>query len=127
MSTELREIKVIKIYANNQGILTPPVKFIKELGWIKGQVIFIALTEDSLIVTDLHTFQNLKNYKDMRKTTLSGYTDNTKYKYFVYRITISKDLVNTFGLKNNCHVELSLEDNNKIVIKRHEPPTIKET
>lgn len=114
-------IKVIKIYQKQQGLLTPPKAYITALGWEKGHELFISHIDDALVITDFENFKKLdiKKIKSTRKTLLTGYKDSTKYRYFVFRIIISRDLVKEFGLENDSHVELTL-DENKMILKKHE-------
>lgn len=121
MDKSQKEIRVIKVYQKQQGLLTPPKHFIDTLGWKNGDELFITFYEDSLVVTDIENFKKLDSskIKNMRRTSLTGNHDSSKYHYFTFRIVISRHFVEEFGLQNNCHVELTLEDN-KLIIKKYE-------
>ena len=117
LEQSLMEIKVVKVYSR-QGILPIPVRFVRLLQWEKFQRLFIIKQDDSLIITDEKTFTTIKLNENMKifKATLTG-SNNTK-KLFNHRIMLSHVLLSMLNYQDNTHVSLTLEDGNKIVVRR---------
>lgn len=108
------------IILNNEklgnGYLTLPAIYVKTLGWQKGDKLFITITNNDILIISKELPFNNENTKDIITTNLTVVKIK---KHDSYRLSLSRDIINTLGFDiTNKMVSIEHQDNN-IIIKKY--------